>query len=116
MYAIFFGFTYQAVNSRLSAIDQMLTEEAAHCLSILRLVLALPEQTTDRHIKLHMATAVKDALTTILNDVYDGGAEEQLAKDHDEKELKKQQLAAPESQGAARGCLGRARHRQERRP
>jgi hypothetical protein len=70
----------------------MLTEEAAHCLSILRLVLALPEQTTDRHIKLHMATAVKDALTTILNDVYDGGAEEQLAKDHDEKELKKQQL------------------------
>ena len=73
VYAIFFGFTYQAVTERLDSIARLVAAEAAQCFTILHITYSIPIENMPVAVKLHIARSVHKSLVELVEQVFDNG-------------------------------------------
>ena len=73
VYAIFFGFTYQAVTERLDSIARLIAAEAAQCFTILHITYTIPIENMPVAVKLHIARSVHESLVELVEQVFDNG-------------------------------------------
>jgi hypothetical protein len=70
VYAIFFGFTYQAVTGRATALDEMINAETSAATMVLRMTLATPESVISGRFKLDIAKYCRDEMLAILDELF----------------------------------------------
>ena len=70
VYAIFFGFTYQAVTGKCDTLSQLVNKEASSALMVMRMALATPDTTVEAAVKLEIAKHCREAMLTILEDIF----------------------------------------------
>lgn len=73
VYAIFFGFVYQSVNDRVSCLDELVSQESAGIIMILRITLSLPDEIFPSALKYKIAGHCREAVVTMIEDLYGEG-------------------------------------------